>query len=288
MVGPAQDAGDMNTAAQVVVGYDGTPDSLTALGWAAKMAFLRGEGIVVTTIVDPRQTPRGVAWPESWWEDIEDGANEELARWPDVPATIERHVGHLVPRLVEAGEGSSMLVLGSRGHGLVGEILLGSVSQSTARHASGPVVVVRPAQTPGANQIVVGVDGSESSRRALQFACGTARLTGDKVVVLRSWHPVTPAVDRYGYVPPLHDETMVHAEAALGQIVDRVRLEHPDPAVEGELTSGAAERELVEASANASLVVVGSRGLGAVAETLVGSVSKHVLHRAHCPVAVVH
>jgi nucleotide-binding universal stress UspA family protein len=278
----------MNTAAQVVVGYDGSPDSLAALAWAAKKASLRGGAIVVTTIVDPRENPRGVAWPESWWEDIEDKAREELAHWPDVPVTIERHVGHLVPRLVEAAEGSSMLVLASGGHGLVGEIFLGSVSQSAARHAGGPVVVVRPVQNPGSNRIVVGVDGSDSSHRALEFACETARVTGDKVVALRSWHPITPVVDRYGYVPPLHDETMVHAEAALGRTVDRIRLQHPDLAVEGELTSGAAERELVEASANASLVVVGSRGLGIVAETLVGSVSQHLLHRAHCPVAVVH
>jgi nucleotide-binding universal stress UspA family protein len=77
-------------------------------------------------------------------------------------------------------------------------------------------------------------------------------------------------------------------EAALRQKVEEVRTAHPDVTVEGEVYSGAAERALVEASSNASLVVVGSRGRSAVAGALMGSVSRDVLHQAHCPVAVVH
>jgi nucleotide-binding universal stress UspA family protein len=81
---------------------------------------------------------------------------------------------------------------------------------------------------------------------------------------------------------------MVHAEAALGRMVDQARVDYPHVDIEGELTSAAAERELVDASANASMLIVGSRGLGAVAGVLMGSVSRHVLHQAHCPVALVH
>ncbi|HET7066985.1 MAG TPA: universal stress protein [Nocardioides sp.] len=278
----------MNTDAQVVVGYDGTPDSLAALAWAARMASLRGATVVATTIIDPRETPRGVAWPESWWEETEDKARKEVAPWPGLDARFERHVGHLVPALVEAAQGGSMLVVGSKGHGLVGEILLGSVSQSTARHAALPVVVVRPAHNPEADRIVVGADGSESSARAIEFACETARLTGQKVVALRAWYPATVVTDRYGYLPMSTGNSAEEVEAALRQKVEEVRTAHPDVTVEGEVYSGAAERALVEASSNASLVVVGSRGRSAVAGALMGSVSRDVLHQAHCPVAVVH
>ena len=278
----------MNTDAHIVVGYDGTSDSLAALAWAAKMASLRGEAVVATTIVDPRETPRGVAWPESYWEEVGQKAREVLAQWPDVPASLERHGGHLVPRLIEAAEGSSMLVVGSHGHNALTEMVIGSVSQSAARHAALPVVVVRPAANPAAGRVIVGADGSESSARALDFACETALLTGDKVVALRAWQPSTVVADRFGYMPPPSADTLEGAEGALGRIVDDLRRAHPDVPVEGEIYSGAAERGLADAATDASLVVVGSRGHNAVGEVLLGSVSRALLHRAPCPVAVIH
>jgi nucleotide-binding universal stress UspA family protein len=278
----------MNTDARIVVGYDGTSESLAALAWAAKMASLRGEAVVATTIVDPRETPRGVAWPPSYWEEVGRKARELFAQWPDVPASIERHAGHLVPRLLEVAEGSSMLVVGSHGHNAFAEMLVGSVSQSAARHATLPVVVVRPAANAAAGRIVVGADGSEASTRALEFACETARLTGDKLVALRAWQPTTVVADRYGYMPPPSADTLEAAEGALGRIVDDLRQAHPDVPVEGEIYAGAPERGLADAASDASLVVVGSRGHNAVGEVLVGSVSRALLHQADCPVAVIH
>jgi nucleotide-binding universal stress UspA family protein len=278
----------MNTDARIVIGYDGKPDSLAALDWAAKVASLRGEAIVAITIIDPRQTPRGVAWPQSYWDEIDDKAREVFARWPDVPATIERHTGHLVPRLLECAEGSSMLVVGSHGHTTMHEMLLGSVSESAARHAGLPVVVVRPPLHPESGRIVVGADGSESSTRAMEFACRMAELTGDKVHALHAWHPTTLVADRYGYMPPPTADTMDAAEGALARIVDDVRTSHPDVAIEGEVFYGAAERALTDAADHASIVVVGSRGHSAVGEVLTGSVGHALLHHAHCPVAIVH
>lgn len=278
----------MNTDATVVAGYDGTLDSIAAVTWAAQTASQRGARLVVTTIVDPRDTPRGVAWPESYWQDQEDKAREALAPWPDLPVSFERHGGHLVPRLIEATKGSQMLVLGSKGHSLVTQILAGSVSQSAARHAEVPVVVVRPAQSPDAGRVVVGADQSESSIHAVAFACETARATGEKVVLLHAWHTVTLAPDRYGFTPPVSIDSMPEAESLLSRIVDQSRMDFPDVDIEGEIFDGAPERGLVQASGTASLVVVGTRGLGAVGQALMGSVSEQVLHRAHCPVAVIH
>jgi nucleotide-binding universal stress UspA family protein len=278
----------MNTDARIVVGYDGTPDSLAALAWAAKVASLQGQAIVATIIVDPRETPRGIAWPDSYWDEIESRAREVFAQFPDVPATVERHVGHLVPRLLESAQGGSMIVVGSHGHNVATEVLVGSVSQATARHAVIPVVVVRPPVNADSGRIVVGADGSESSTRAIEFACALAALTGEKVVALRAWHPSTLVADRYGYLPPLSDDNLEAAEAALGRIVDHTRTAHPDLPIEGELFFGAAERGLIDAASSASLVVVGSRGHNVVGEVLMGSVSKAVLQKAHCPVAVVH
>lgn len=277
----------MNTDTHLAVGYDGKSDSIAALSWAAKLASLRGEALVAITITDPRENPRGVAWPKSYWDDVDDRARAVFAQWPDLDATIERHAGHLVPRLLECARDASMLVLGSKGHSLVGEMLRGSVSQSAARHARVPVVVYRAPADPDSGRIVVGVDGSEAGDRALEFACGMAGLTGDKVVALRAWDPAPVVPDRFGSLPSGPD-TLEQAEAALGRTVEAVGSAHPDIPIQGELVHRAPERGLAEASSSASLVVVGSRGHNVAGELLLGSVSRTVLQKAHSPVAVVH
>ena len=93
--------------------------------------------------------------------------------------------------------------------------------------------------------------------------------------------------DRFGYLPPGPD-TLDHAEAGLGRTVDALRSARPDIPIEGELSHGAPQRGLIDASTSASLVVVGSRGHTAVGEVLVGSVSRAVLQKAQGPVAVIH
>jgi nucleotide-binding universal stress UspA family protein len=229
-----------------------------------------------------------MAWPESYWAEIDDQAQQVFAQWPDVPASRERHDGPIVARLLKAAEGASMVVVGSHGHTTIGEMLLGSVSQKTARNAGLPVVVVRPPFNDASGRIVVGADGSESSIRATEFACRMAELTGDKVHALHAWHPTTLVADRYGYLPPPTADTMDAAEGALARTVDEVRDSHPDVAIEGEVFYGAAERALTDAADHASIVVVGSRGHSAVGEVLTGSVGHALLHHAHCPVAIVH
>jgi nucleotide-binding universal stress UspA family protein len=276
----------MNTDAWIV-GYDGTPDSDAALTWAATTASQTGGAVTVIIAKDPLDNPRAIGWPESWWLEIEDRARGVLADGPDIEWNVERHVGLPVSVLVNRAEDSSAIVVGSRGHGAMGEIFLGSVSQGVARRAHAPVIVVREPANPDARRIVVGVDGSEASGRALEYACARATRTGEKVVAVHAWFPTQIALDRFGYIPPLTGETEEEARAALDEVVGKARAEHPEVTLESALHRGAAPRALLEASSNASLVVVGSRGLGAVAQLVMGSTSHDVLHHAHCPVAVI-
>jgi nucleotide-binding universal stress UspA family protein len=204
-------------------------------------------------------------------------------------ATIERHMGALARTLVDASTGTSMLVLGSRGHSRVGEMIVGSVSQRAVRHAHSPVVVVRPPSATDADHVAVAVDGSEPSLRALDFACRHAGFTGKEVVLIRAWKPpATVPVDQRGDIPGSMSSTLLTEEEALDKTVAETRGRYPALTVEGRLMATEAGQALEDASRTAAMVVVGSRGRGAVAATVLGSVSHHVLHRAHCPVAVVH
>jgi nucleotide-binding universal stress UspA family protein len=272
----------------LVVGYDGSPEADAALRWAALTARQRGESLDALIVTEPMTSPRSQAWPADWWADIERRARETLDAAGATDATVERHVGNLVPTLVDAAESATMLVLGSRGHSRIAEIALGSVSQSTTRHARTPVVVIRDQLGADARRIVVGADDSEPSRRALDFACSQAAGTGAGVVLVRAWKPRTMPIDKRGDVPPAMSTRLLEEEQALLASLAEARGRYPDLDLDGEFLAEAPGRALVDASATAALLVVGSRGHGAIAETVLGSVSHHVLHRAHCPVAVVH
>jgi nucleotide-binding universal stress UspA family protein len=91
--------------------------------------------------------------------------------------TAEWHEGNVESILLQQALEADMLVLGSRGHGWAAQTFLGSVSQHLAGHSPCPVVVVRAAENPDADRIVVGVDGSENGIAALRFACRRAHLT---------------------------------------------------------------------------------------------------------------
>jgi nucleotide-binding universal stress UspA family protein len=187
----------------------------------------------------------------------------------------------------------------------VARLLVGSVSQACLDHATVPVVIVRAraasagprdggasAATTGADRsgdpdaaVVVGVDGSDPSIRALRFAADEAALRGVPLRVLHAWPLVAaPYVAEY-------PGDGVEPEEAARQVLDRTVHSglggRRDIEVRAELAHGPAVRILLEESAGASLLVVGSRGRGGFAELLLGSTSHQVASHASCPVAVV-
>ena len=279
----------MTTRTQgIVVGYDGSPQSDEAARWAAGAALLRGEPIVALVVIEPLDSPRSQGWPSAWWDEIEQRAVDTFAAAGATDATVERHYGKIVHTLLDASRDASMLVLGSRGHSRVGEVVIGSTSQSAARRARCPVVVVRDDRAGEAHRIVVGVDGSDASGRALDFACGQAAATGQQVVMIRAWKPRTVPVDQHGDLPASMSTTLVEEEEALDKSVAEARGRFPGLDIVGEFIATTAGQALVDASTTATMVVVGTRGRTALTEAVLGSVSHHVLHEARCPVAVVH
>jgi nucleotide-binding universal stress UspA family protein len=133
--------------------------------------------------------------------------------------------------------------------------------------------------------IVVGVDGSDCSKDALRWAARQAEFTGATVNAIIAWR--IPAF--YGWAPVDPEDLDVHrlAERALAHAIDEVfGPDHPDW-VQASVVEGHAAQVLVMASADADLLVVGSRGHGGFAGLLLGSVSTYCLHHARCPVTVI-
>jgi nucleotide-binding universal stress UspA family protein len=135
-----------------------------------------------------------------------------------------------------------------------------------------------------ATDILVGVDGSPPSRAALRWALDQARLTGARVRAVIAWE--VPAYTGWGLIA--YEDFGAAAGKLLGEAVREAAGAGPPPVELIEtVLPGHPAQVLIDASAHAALLVVGSRGHGAFAGTLLGSVSQLCVQHAHCPVVVV-
>ena len=135
------------------------------------------------------------------------------------------------------------------------------------------------------HRVVVGVDGSESSKHALRWAARQAGLTGATLEAVTGWE--YPAF--FGFAPTVPDgiDYGELAGRALDQSIDEVFGADRPARLETRVVARHPALALVEASEGADLLVVGSRGYGGFADALLGSVSTYCIHHAHSPVTVI-
>jgi len=135
----------------------------------------------------------------------------------------------------------------------------------------------------GKFKILVGVDGSEQSKAAMDWAIEEAKLRRGEIVALTAWN--FPYIsDGLGQAWD-YDIFRKDAQTILQAELERVK--DPDVEVSGRVVEGNPAVALVEASRDADLVAVGSRGHGGFTGMMLGSVSHQTIHRAHCPVLVI-
>lgn len=138
--------------------------------------------------------------------------------------------------------------------------------------------------------IVVGVDGSEGAAAALEFAATEAALRKARLRIVSAWE-VPVAAYGGGFAPSLDAETLDAFRIRAQQVADgaHTTMKKLQPSLEGEAAAveGQPAEVLLEQAADATLIVVGNRGLGGFKSLLLGSVSQQVVHHATCPVVVV-
>jgi nucleotide-binding universal stress UspA family protein len=142
----------------------------------------------------------------------------------------------------------------------------------------------------GINRIVVGVDGSDSSRKALRWAYDEAAHHSASIIAVSTWHPpALPMTPPYGSLPPdgYAEQPRQDALDLLERFVSDLDVREPAVAVSTAVEEGNPAEVLIERSKDADLVVVGSRGHGGFKGMLLGSVSQHLVAHAECPVVVV-
>ena len=271
---------------EIVVGVDGSESSRAALRWAARVAGASGATLRAVTSwqyparagspTGPAELPRPAEMDRRTTDDLRAIVGEELETGADgVQIDVGRGPASGVLLASAARTGVDMLVLGARGLGGFDGLLLGSVTQQCVEHSPRPVVVLRGDEPPMDGPIVVGLDGSEGSMRALDWVMDLADATGSELVVVHA-----PGSD-------VSDTVLDRAGRALDGWCAPIRgrgIAH-QRRVEGGDARTALER--VADETDAGLLVVGARGLGAVQGLLLGSVAGYVVRYAPRPIAVV-
>ncbi|MFI8193660.1 universal stress protein [Streptomyces sp. NPDC085946] len=290
----------------VTVGLDGSPESRAAAEWAAREARLRGLPLRLLHVREPvAQAPLlGAEAQRHWSERVPREAAEGLRlRHPGLDVLTEQRGGRPADVLAEAAGDGDLLVLGSRGLGGLGGFLVGSVGLAVVARTEQPVVLVRageqaadehepdPVGIPSAatryRPVLLGLDADRPADATLRFAFEEAARRDTGLRVVHGWNLPPYYVHGLPADPRLHDGIARERAAALAGILDPWRRKFPDVEVAEESFGGSPSVRLVEASGEASLVVVGRRIRRSAFGTRIGSVAHAVLHHSTAPVAVV-
>ncbi|MGE2720346.1 universal stress protein [Mycolicibacterium celeriflavum] len=281
----------------ILVGVDGSPDSEAAIRWATHEAILREQPVRLLHAI----APVVVTWPVAYLEasyiesmetngrDILDAAQKtvQAAAGDKAPPEIEsRIVNAAAPSaLVTASRDAYMTVSGSRGLGVLGRAFLGSVSSALLHHGRGPIAIVRTDDAPAVDTtapVLVGIDGSPASEEATALAFDEASSRGVPLVALHAWSDAS--------FPSIGNDWERYEDGGHRILAERLagwQERYPDVQVQRRIVSDDPATRLVEASKEAQLVVVGSRGRGGFSSLVLGSVAAKLAQAATAPVIVV-
>ncbi|MFE4667955.1 universal stress protein [Streptomyces sp. NPDC056716] len=292
----------------VIVGLDGSRESRAAGEWAAREARLLGAPLKVVHVWEPVPEPRA-AFPAAetqahWSERVPREAAEGIRlRHPGLPVTTEQYPGRPAEALAAAADDAELLVLGSRGLSGIGGFMVGSVGQAVVARTRRPVVLVRAGQQAAAEHesdpvgipsaatpfrpVVLGLDLRSTDTATIEFAFAAAERRGTALRVVHGWNPPPYHVYALALDPAFHGSLAQEEAGALTELLRPWRDKYPDVEVVAESLYGTPGDHLVDASRQASLVVVGRRIRRHPIGAHIGPVTQTVLHHAAAPVAVV-
>ena len=288
------------TTKPVVVGVDGSEESLRAVEWAALEAKRHSSPLRIVSA--PSLVPRIHAYTASPAAianalrgiaaralEAAIARSEEVAQ--GLPITTALLSGPPALALAESGGGASMLVVGARGAGGFAAMMLGSVSRYAATRAPCPVVVVREESMAVHREIAVGIRDPQDTNHTLAFAFEEAALRGADLVAVHTlfWFPsaLHLSAEAAELRPTDPDRIAAKAASSLAAALGGWRDKYPGVRVRHDVIHGHPARVLASYSARADLVVLGRHGHPADAGPGIGSIQYAVLDHAHGPVAVV-
>ncbi|PCG85857.1 stress-inducible protein [Streptomyces sp. WZ.A104] len=297
-------------ARSITVGLDGSPESRAAAEWAAREAALRKQRVRLLHVWQPvpeamaEAPPLGTETHQHWTERIPREAAQELKlRHPGVEVTTEQRTGVPAEVLLDATYDAELLVLGSRALSGLAGFLVGSVGQSVVARAELPVVLVRagertadehvedsagpPSTATGSRPVVLGLDTDSPDDTMITFAFEEARCRDATLTVATGWNLPSSYAYSLAAGVDLREDIIREQAMALTEVLLPWREKYPDVEVAEVSRLGSPAGLLIDASRDASLVVVGRRVRRSPFGAHIGAVAHAVMHHAIAPVAVV-
>ena len=292
------DSGTVGRVGTLVVGVDGTDESLEALRWAQNLAGPGDSVHAVHVSIDPVVMSVGMEFGGGLpitipYDDIMEAGRRTLEQVLDAVDDdgVERTSEVVMSSssaagLIDASRDADALIVGTHERSTLDRLLLGSVAAQCAHHALCPFIAIPHSAPPLGDLIAVAFDGSDHSQAALVWAAALARRRAGRLRIIAVWEQLGWPSDSRVADPLLRDD-----EQALDQLrtaVAEVVADLGDPA---ELRPVHASRDvaghLLDAADDAGLLVMGSRGRGGFAGLLLGSVGKRCLESSKLPIAIV-
>ena len=287
----------------VVVAVDGSEASNNAVRWAANTALKRGIPLRLASSYTMPQFlyAEGMVPPKELFDDLQNETFEkiEAARAIAHEVAPELKIGHTIAEgspidmLLEMSNDVTMIVMGSRGMGGLSGMVMGSVSASVVSHANCPVVVVREdshvTEDTKYGPVVVGVDGSEVSQKATEYAFAEAQARGAELIAVHTWMDMQVQASLAGLSAAQQEWAEVEKEQAnlLSERLAPLVEKYPEVEVRKIIARDRPVRALSESADGAQLLVVGSHGRGGFKGMLLGSTSRALLQASPCPMMVV-
>ncbi|QNN51190.1 universal stress protein [Nocardioides mesophilus] len=278
----------------VVAAVDGTGDGLRAARYAAQEALRRRSGLRLVHVLHET-----VAWvpalPAFTYESLRTTGLEILDEAVDAVDDVTGGVLHVeavltrgprVPALLDRMRDASLVVVATR-PSTVKRVLTGSTSVALSARSRCPVVCVPETWRPsvGQHRVVAGVDGSEATEPVLDAAFEEAAERDAALTVVHAWRPSSSVDPTTAALAEARWRE--NADAELERLVEVRHAAYPDVKVHLWLPHEWPADALVEASADADLLVVGRRGHGGLLGLSLGGTSRSLLRVSRCPVAVV-
>lgn len=265
-----------------------------AVVWAANRAKATGASLRLVHVVDEAIPATGDAElllaAQTAAQGCLDSAAATVERvTPGLAATQLLEQGSPVEVFSKLSKGAALLVVGSDWHGGKRASRRGVHSLRIAAGSHSPVAVIPDIDVSARRGVVVGVDGSEASARALAFAADEAMRAGEPLTAVHSWDVAVMVGGEYGYGVAMiaSDDLQASAAELLDEALAPTEAAHPELEIRREVIAGDPVQALADAADEARLLVVGSHGRGALARFLLGSVSHGVLAHLEAPTVVV-
>ncbi|MCD2444217.1 universal stress protein [Agromyces sp. SYSU K20354] len=280
---------------EIIVGVSTAVDAgLHAVRWAARRASMRGARLHIVHVIDLAvETTRDADLMAAAKAEAQGAIDAAIAIAievdPDLEVVTTFEHGPATEVFDELSRNAELLVVGSDWHGGKRPSRRGVHSLRIAAGSHVPVAVIPDIDVTGRRGVVVGVDGSASSATTLEFAASEAERLGEPLIAVHAWDLGVIVGAEYGYGVSMVDDGDLSSAARelLETALQPVVAAHPELEIDQRVVVGDPVVALSDAADEASLLVVGSHGRGALARFLLGSVSHGILAHLEGPTVVV-